>query len=68
MERASRKGPRSSSSAVTAIVVNPAADAISAAASSSRVFPIPGSPSTASPASLPVAAEASSWRIASCSA
>ena len=63
-----RNGPRSSSSAVTAIVVNPAAVAISPAARSRRVLPIPGSPSSVSPTSLPVAAEASSWRIASSSA
>ena len=42
---ATRNGPRISSSAVTAIVANPAAAASSAVATKSRVLPIPGSPS-----------------------
>ena len=43
--RATRNGPRISSSAVIATHVNPFADASSAAASSRRVLPMPGSPS-----------------------
>ena len=64
IERATRNGPRSSSSAVTAIVTNPSAAAHSPAASSSRVLPIPGSPSTVSPASRPALAVAISCVIA----
>ena len=44
--RARRNGPRISSSAVIATQVNPATDASSAAASSRRVLPMPGSPSS----------------------
>ena len=63
IERATRNGPRSSSSAVTAIAVKPSAVARSAAATSSRVLPIPGSPSTVRPTSRPVRAMANSCEI-----
>ena len=67
MDRANRNGPWISSSAAAAIVMNPCAEAISAAASSSRVFPIPGSPSTVMPANVPPRATASSCWIAASS-
>ena len=65
--RATRNGPRISSSAVIATQVNPLADASSAAASSRRVLPIPGSPSRVTAARW-LAASFSSWEIASISA
>ena len=49
MLRASRNGPRICSSAITPIVTKPSAVAISEAARSSRVFPMPGSPSSVRP-------------------
>ena len=64
IERATRNGPRSSSSAVTAIAVKPSALACSAAATSNRVLPMPGSPSTVSPTRRPALAVASSCAIA----
>ena len=65
--RATRNGPRISSSAVIATHVNPLADASSAAASSRRVLPMPGSPSRVTAARRPDAS-CSSWEIASSSA
>ena len=50
IDRATRNGPRISSSAVTAMVVKPGLlRASSRAASNRRVFPIPGSPSSVRP-------------------
>ena len=57
--RARRNGPRISSSAVIATQVNPAADASSAAASSRRVLPMPGSPSSVTADSRPDASSSS---------
>ncbi len=65
--RATRNGPRISSSAVIATQVNPLADASSAAASSRRVLPMPGSPSRVT-AARRLDASRSSWEIASSSA
>ena len=65
--RATRNGPRISSSAVIATHVNPAAEASSAAASRSRVLPMPGSPSRVTAARRPLASRTSS-AIASSSA
>ncbi len=65
--RATRNGPRISSSAVIATQVKPFADASSAAASSRRVLPMPGSPSSVTAARWPEAS-LSSWAIASSSA
>ena len=65
--RATRNGPRISSSAVIAMQANPFVAASSAAASSSRVLPMPGSPSRVTAASRPDASR-SSWAIASSSA
>ena len=64
IDRARRKGPRSSSSAATVIGVNPPAEASSPVARSSRVLPIPGSPSTVTAASRPPRATSISWRMA----
>ena len=64
--RATRNGPRISSSAVIATQVKPLADASSAAASSSRVLPMPGSPSRVT-AARRLEASRSSWEIASSS-
>ena len=61
--RATRNGPRISSSAVIATHVNPLADASSAAASSRRVLPMPGSPSRVT-AARRLEASCSSWEIA----
>ena len=64
--RATRNGPRISSSAVTAAVVNPALKVSSAAARSRRVLPMPGSPSSVT-ADRRVDASLISWPIAASS-
>src|SRR5438552_3192748 len=53
--RATRNGPRISSSAVTATQLKPLADARSAAASNRRVLPMRGSPSRVTAARRPEA-------------
>ena len=65
--RATRNGPRISSSAVIATHVKPLAEASSAAASRRRVLPMPGSPSRVTAARRPEASR-SSCAIASSSA
>ncbi len=67
IERISRNGPRSSSSAATATGVKPISSASSVPASSRRVFPIPGSPSRVI-ADSPSRAEVSSDSMACSSA
>ena len=62
--RARRNGPLISSSAVAASGMKPSAAAASAAATSSRVLPMPGSPSSVSAVSRPALADASSCLIA----
>ena len=62
--RARRNGPLISSSAIAASDMKPSAAAASAAATSSRVLPMPGSPSSVSAVSRPALADASSCLIA----
>ena len=64
MPRARRNGPLISSSAAAASGMKPSAAAASAAATSSRVLPMPGSPSSVSAVSRPALADASSCLIA----